>query len=93
MRQRAFIHVGGPRGAGKTKFVEAVLEDKGGFILAARCVCDDSLTRSREATPKTDPELRRYRDAGCVQAAMDFSAADDFDGFLRQAEAAAKISL
>ena len=82
MRQRAFIHVGGPRGAGKTKFVEAVLEDKGGFILAARCVCDDSLTRSREATPKTDPELRRYRDAGASGVAIfTFPRSDGHDAF------------
>jgi hypothetical protein len=82
VRQRAFIHVGGPRGAGKTTFVEAVLEDKGGLILAARCVCDDSLKRSRETTPKTGPELRRYRDAGASGVAIfTFPRSDGHDAF------------
>lgn len=82
MRQRAFVHVGGPRGAGKTKFVEAVLEDQGGFILAARCVCDDSLKRSRETAPKADAELRRYRDAGASGVAVfAFPRSDGHEAF------------
>ena len=42
--------------------------------------------------PPADPQetrdlLRRYRDAGCVQAAVDFSEAKTFTAFLTQAEA------
>lgn len=82
MRQRGFVHVGGPGGAGKTKFVEAVLEDNGGVILAGRCVCDDSLTRTRETTPKRDPELRRYRGAGASGVAIfNFPRSGGHDAF------------
>jgi hypothetical protein len=69
MRERVLIHVAGPQGAGKTTFIEAVLEP-GGLILAARCVRDDSLRRSREDTPTSHPELRRYRAAGACGAAL-----------------------
>ncbi|MCX7031840.1 MAG: hypothetical protein NTU62_17200 [Spirochaetes bacterium] len=69
MTERALIHVAGPQGAGKTAFIEAVLE-AGGLIFAARCVRDDSLRRSREDTPTSHPELRRYRAAGACGAAL-----------------------
>lgn len=40
------------------------------MVLAARCVRDDSLRRSGEAAPKGHPELRRYREAGAIDAAV-----------------------
>jgi len=67
--ERALIHVAGPQGGGKTTFIEAVL-DAGGLILAVRCVRDDFLRRSREDTPPSHRELRRYRAAGAAGAAL-----------------------
>ena len=45
MTERALIHVAGPQGAGKTTFIEAVLE-AGGLILAVRCVRDVNKDRN-----------------------------------------------
>lgn len=70
MRERALVHVAGPKGAGKTTFIERLLDGAGEWILAARCVRDDSLRRSRETAPKAHPELRRYREAGAAGAAL-----------------------
>lgn len=70
MRQCALIHVAGPRGAGKTTFIEAMLGAVDRLILAARCSHDDALRHSREAAPKSHPELRRYREAGAGGAAV-----------------------
>lgn len=70
MRQRALVHVGGPPGAGKTTLVEAVSVDFAPFVLAARCIRDDSLRESRETAPRAHPELRRYREAGATGAAL-----------------------
>src|SRR6266542_5324488 len=35
----------------------------------ARCVRDDSLRRSRESSPRTHPEMQRYRQAGAYATA------------------------
>jgi hypothetical protein len=68
--QRAFIHVAGPTGSGKTAFVEALVAADDGPILVARCIRDDSLRRSRESSPRAHPELQRYRQAGAYATAM-----------------------
>jgi len=70
VRERALIQVAGPKGAGKTTFIERVLDSAGEWILAARCIRDDSLRASRETAPKAHPELRRYREAGATGAAL-----------------------
>lgn len=70
MRQRALIHVAGPKGAGKTTFIEVMLGTVDRRALAARCVRDDALRHSRETAPKSHPELRRYRRAGAAGAAV-----------------------
>lgn len=70
MRERALIHVGGPKGAGKTTFVEQILGGASEWVLAARCVRDDSLRKARESAPRSHPELRRYREAGASGAAI-----------------------
>ena len=70
MRQRALVHVGGPREAGKTTFVEEILADSDAFVLAARCIRDDALRQARETAPRAHPELRRYREAGATGAAL-----------------------
>jgi hypothetical protein len=67
MRQRALIHVGGPAGAGKTAFIEALLAaDDEDAIIAVRCRRDESLSKARESRPKNDSELRRYAEAGAI---------------------------
>jgi hypothetical protein len=47
-----------------------LLDGASEHVLAARCLRDDSLRRSRETSPKTHPELRRYREAGASSAAL-----------------------
>jgi hypothetical protein len=70
MRTRAFVHVAGPSKAGKTAFVEAMLESSDTPVIAARCRREDTLTQPRESSPRTHPELRRYRQAGASSAAL-----------------------
>lgn len=70
MRQRAFIHVAGPEGAGKTKLIETVLQRVDPPILVARCRRDDRLGEPEETSPRTEPELRRYLDAGAEGVAL-----------------------
>ncbi len=70
MIERAFIHVGGPPGSGKTTFIEAMLAGADALTLAARCLRDDTLAQGREGAPRTHPELHRYRQAGAVGVAV-----------------------
>lgn len=68
MIERAYIHVSGPAGGGKTTFVEAMLTSTDALVLVARCMRDDSLARPTERAPKAHPELRRYQQAGADSA-------------------------
>jgi len=68
--ERAFVHVGGPPGSGKTTFIEALLAGTDALTLVARCLRDDTLAQAREGAPRTHPELRRYRQAGAAGAAV-----------------------
>jgi hypothetical protein len=68
--ERAYIHVAGPVGAGKTTFVETVLRGIDRWWLAARCARNDSLRQSRATSAKAHPELRRYREAGATGVAL-----------------------
>ncbi|MGO9901523.1 MAG: hypothetical protein ACLP0J_17990 [Solirubrobacteraceae bacterium] len=70
MIERALIHVAGPARSGKTVFIEAMLNAGDALIIAARCVRDDTLRHLRETTPASHPELRRYREAGAIGAAL-----------------------
>ena len=70
MRDRRLVHVAGPRGAGKTTFVEVLLARRHGFVTVARCVRNDTLPRLRESSPRNHPELRRYLRAGAYAAAL-----------------------
>lgn len=70
MIERAYIHVGGPAGAGKTSLVEAVLASYDGPVLVARCLRDDTRSSNHESAPRNHPELRRYRQAGASNAAL-----------------------
>lgn len=83
MRQRAIIHVGGPEGAGKTTFIEQVLARVDPPLLVARGRRDDRLDEPDETSARTEPELRRYLDAGAEGVALftfpeAASSADDF---------------
>lgn len=83
MIERAFVHVGGPPGSGKTTFIEAMLAGAGVLTLAARCLRDDTLAQAREGAPRTHPELCRYRQAGAAGGAVytfpgEQSGTDDF---------------
>ena len=70
MRERAIIHITGPKGAGKTTLSERLLHGFDGFVLAARCTRDDKLKELKEAAPRTHPELRRYLEAGASGTAL-----------------------
>jgi hypothetical protein len=67
---RAYIHVAGPPGAGKTTLIETFLQTSTFSVLVARGRRDDRLRRSRETSPRADDELRRYRRAGATGAAV-----------------------
>jgi Ni2+-binding GTPase involved in maturation of urease and hydrogenase len=60
MRQRLILHVAGPAGAGKTTFVERLLEADLALTLCVRGVRDATLAKAEESVPKTHPELRRW---------------------------------
>lgn len=77
MRERAFIHVAGPEGAGKTAFIEAVLAGDFGIVGCLRCRKDASLRKEKVSASMRDPELRRYAEAGASRAALfEFPEAD-----------------
>jgi hypothetical protein len=75
--QRAFIHVAGPNGCGKTTFVEAVLATGDSPMVVGRCTRGDSQRRIRESSARRHPELQRYRRAGAWAAAAFAFARDD----------------
>src|SRR5690348_4120831 len=70
MIQRAFIHVAGPAGSGKTTFVEALLAAGEPPMVVGRCTQDDSVGRIRESSSPRHPELQRYRQAGAWAATV-----------------------
>jgi hypothetical protein len=70
LRQRAIIHVAGPEGAGKTTFIETVLQRVDPPILVARCRRDDRLAEPKETSARREPELRRYLHAGAAGVAL-----------------------
>lgn len=70
MRKRSIIQVEGPSGAGKTTFVERLLEAELGLALAVRTEKDAKLKACRESAPKGHAELRRYRAAGALEASL-----------------------
>ena len=80
MRSRPIIHVGGPAGAGKTTLIESLLRAYDGPVLVARCSRDDSLRKSKDASPRRGhPELQRYRKAGAEGTAVFSFLGEDFD--------------
>ncbi len=81
MRERALIHVAGPRSAGKTAFVEAVLRAEIALTICVRAERDPKLRAERESAPKADAELRRYREAGASAVAAYRFPAPNNDAF------------
>ena len=86
MIHRPLIHVGGPPGAGKTTFIEAMLaaHDEDAFIVV-RARRDTSLRAPRATSGvgdfERDPELRRYVNADAMTAvvyAFSSASVDDF---------------
>jgi len=78
--ERAYIHVTGPEGSGKTTLVEAILGAFDGPAITVRCRRDDDLDESVESAPARDAELRRYREAGASGAARFAFPAEEEDG-------------
>lgn len=86
MRHRHLLHIGGPPGAGKTTFIEAVLADNDDqAFIVVRARRDASLRAPRTSSTvrefERDPELRRYLDAGAMTATgyvFGSANADDF---------------
>jgi hypothetical protein len=78
--ERAYIHMTGPKGAGKTTLAEAVLHAFDGPTIAVRCERDDRLDEAKESKGARDPEVRRYREAGASGAARLRFPAEDEDG-------------
>ncbi len=68
MIPRSLIHVGGPPGAGKTTFIEAVLSRQDLLLSVARCRVLPSRS-GRRSSHSTERELRRFRDAGAAAVA------------------------
>ncbi len=81
MRKRSIIQVEGPSGAGKTTFVERLLESEIGLALGVRAEMDPTLKASRESAPRGHDELRRYRAAGADGAALWRFPRRDVDAF------------
>jgi Ni2+-binding GTPase involved in maturation of urease and hydrogenase len=60
-RERTFIHVGGPPGAGKTAFIEALIRANAtSAVTVARCARDDRVDDDLEWSSPSDPEILRF---------------------------------
>ncbi len=70
MRDRALVHVSGPLHAGKTTFIERVLDAEVVFTICVRAVHDAALRKEQVSAPKNQAELRRYRDGGAAGVAL-----------------------
>lgn len=71
MINRAYIHITGQPGAGKTTLVEALLHAlPHDDLICVHVARDHSLRRPRESAPKNDPHVKRYRDAGATGSAL-----------------------
>jgi hypothetical protein len=86
MRHRSLLHVGGPPGAGKTTFIEALLaanDEEAFFVVRARRDASRRVPRTTSRIREVEgvPELRRYLNAGAMTAvgyAFGSANVDDF---------------
>ncbi len=85
MRSRPFLHVAGPRGAGKTTFIERLLDAEVALAICVRAERDAKLRREQESSPRTHAELRRYRKAGGGAVALYRFREPDTDTFFMSA--------
>jgi hypothetical protein len=81
VRERALIHVAGPAGAGKTTFIERLLDAGVAYAICVRTERDATLRREQTSAPRNHAELRRYRDAGASAVALYRFADPDVDAF------------
>jgi hypothetical protein len=81
VRERALIHVAGPAGAGKTTFIERLLDAAVTYAISVRAERDATLQREQTSAPRNHAELRRYRDAGASAVALYRFAEPDVDAF------------
>lgn len=81
MRQRAIIHVAGPTGAGKTTFLERLLDAEVAAPTCVRAERDSKRRKELVSSPKSHEELRRYRDAGAETVALYRFGRQDHEAF------------
>jgi len=81
MRERALVHISGPPGAGRTTFVERLLDAEVAFAICVRAQRDARLRKDHESAPKAHAELRRYREAGASAVALYRFAEPSMDAF------------
>lgn len=85
MRERALVHVAGPVSAGKTTFIERLLDAEVAFAICVRAQRDPKLRKEQESAPKNHAELRRYREAGASAVALYRFAEPSMDAFFTSA--------
>ena len=81
MRERALVHVAGPAGAGKTTFIERLLDAEVTFAICVRAERDAKLRKEQESAPRANAELRRYRKSGASAVALYRFAEPSTDAF------------
>lgn len=85
MIERALVHVAGPPGAGKTAFIERLLEADFVLAICIRAEHDPELRREHESRPGTHAELRRFREAGAGAVALYRFGEPDTEAFFMSA--------
>lgn len=85
MRERALIHAAGPVGAGKTTFIERLLDAEVAFAICVRAEQDPKLRKEQASAPRAHAELRRYREAGASTVALYRFAEPSMDAFFTSA--------
>lgn len=71
MIQRAYIHITGQPGAGKTSLIEALFQALPyDDLICVHVVSDPSLRQPWESAPGSNPHIKRYRNAGATSAAL-----------------------
>jgi hypothetical protein len=72
VRERALICIGGPASAGKTTFIERLLDAQVAYAICVRTLQDPKLRKGdeQESAPKEHIELRRYRKSGAGAVAL-----------------------
>jgi len=81
VRERAVVHVGGPRHSGKTTFVERVLDADVAFSICVRGERDPALRKQQVSAEEDQPELRRYRESGAAEVGLYRFAERSIDEF------------